>query len=70
MATPAPPPLVSLRWCPVCGRDDRCSPFTGKSHWFRGRRCEGQTETVKYGLVRQHPRPAPTTKGSGEEESA
>ena len=34
-----PPETISILWCPKCGRDDRNVPFTGKSHFSRGERC-------------------------------
>lgn len=43
-----PPATVTIKWCPVCGRDDRFQVFTGKSHFARGERCSGQPVAVKY----------------------
>lgn len=45
-----PPKAIAMRWCPECGRDDRFTPFTGKSHFMRGERCPGQPIVVKYAL--------------------
>jgi hypothetical protein len=43
-----PPVALKLRFCPVCGQDDRYQPFTGKSHFSRGERCEGHPIIVHY----------------------
>lgn len=43
-----PPNDVSILFCPVCGRDDRYTPFTGKGHFNGGVRCPGTPETVWY----------------------
>lgn len=43
-----PPVTLTMRWCPVCGRDDRFKPFTGKSHFTRGDRCLGKPVVLTY----------------------
>ena len=43
-----PPASISIRFCPVCGRDDRFQPFTGKSHFAMGDRCSGTPVDVLY----------------------
>lgn len=43
-----PPPEIAIKWCPVCGRDDRYQIFTGKSHFSGRDRCAGQPVAVVY----------------------
>lgn len=45
---PVPPAEVSIRWCPVCGRDDRTRPFTGKRHARFGVWCTGVPVKLSY----------------------
>lgn len=42
------PESVTVKVCPVCGRNDRYTPFTGKSHFAKGERCPGQPVAVTY----------------------
>ena len=51
-----PPKSIKLRWCPVCGRTDRVSPFTGKGHFSAGARCVGQPERLTYYLANEQRR--------------
>lgn len=44
------PETVTLLICPVCGRDDRFRPFTGKRHFNGGEPCEGQPIRWTYRL--------------------
>jgi hypothetical protein len=46
-----PAQSISIIWCPVCGRDDRVIPFTGKSHWSAGKKCAGMPVTVVYTMT-------------------
>lgn len=52
MTAPTPPSMIALRWCPVCGRDDRKSNLPDvhvKPNWKRGgSNCPGTVETVVY----------------------
>jgi len=43
-----PPQTITIHWCPVCGRDNRSVPFTGKSHFSGGERCPGSPVLVEY----------------------
>lgn len=52
MADHIPPQTTRLKWCSVCGRNDRFAPFTGRSHFSKGDRCAGQPETVTYYLAK------------------
>lgn len=45
-----PPEKLTLLYCPVCGRDDRYQPFTGKRHFAAGIRCNGVLRKLTYTL--------------------
>lgn len=51
MSAPTPPATTTFWWCPVCGRDDRHQPFTGKSHHMQGKRCPGTPVKLRYRLA-------------------
>jgi hypothetical protein len=45
-----PPTELSLRFCSVCGRDDRVHHLRreGNHYGKDGKRCPGQVETLRY----------------------
>jgi hypothetical protein len=46
-----PPEHISILFCPVCGRNDQFTPFTGKRHGFGGKWCPGEPVEVQYSLA-------------------
>jgi hypothetical protein len=48
-----PAGIVMVSFCPVCGRDDRYKPFTGKSHFSRCEKCKGELVKLVYVLSEQ-----------------
>lgn len=63
-----PPRRIELKFCPVCGRHDRFSPFTGASHYTSGKKCPGKPLVFFYDVAffteqageRSSPFPKPT----------
>lgn len=56
-----PPGRVSLRWCPVCGRDDRYTDLKKGAgrHFADGKKCPGDPRDLEYVLPRV-PEPLPS----------
>ena len=50
-----PPAVVTIEWCPVCGRNDRYTAFTGKSHFTPYGRCPGHPVVVTYAYKKEEP---------------
>jgi hypothetical protein len=51
-----PPASISLRFCPVCGRDDRFTNLPleqGRHKAPGGKRCPGTVETLRYDFAEQ-----------------
>lgn len=44
----SPPSSVTIRFCPICGRNDRYVPFTGKAHFSGGAKCPGAVIAITY----------------------
>lgn len=42
------PQTIKLLVCPICGRHDRYTPFTGRSHFKTGGKCSGTPEEIVY----------------------
>lgn len=43
------PITFQVRWCPVCGRDDRVNSFSFRGqHYALGKKCEGVPVTLEY----------------------
>lgn len=47
---PHPPPTITMRWCPACGRDDRVAPLSDR-HRTGGLRCGGTPVEARYALA-------------------
>ena len=45
-----PPSTVGMKWCPVCGRDDRSFSLGSKYHSTGGKRCPGTPIPLVYEL--------------------
>lgn len=45
-----PQAAFTIRWCPVCGRDDRINSFKA-AHYSRGELCRGVPITIEYSRV-------------------
>ena len=43
-----PPARISIRFCPVCGRDDRFGTLGLTSHFSYGKKCPGKVRNVYY----------------------
>jgi hypothetical protein len=50
-----PPTAISLRFCSVCGRDDRVKHLRleGHRHGMGGKRCPGKVETLRYEFAKE-----------------
>jgi hypothetical protein len=42
------PKAVMIRWCPVCGANDRYTTMGTKYHWALGKRCAGEPLKLRY----------------------